>query len=61
MVIDKGQQGLTRCPLQQVEVTLKVVGELYPFVIGEVAVEDLEDFLKSSILEGGDNVDHALG
>ena len=43
MVIDVHEERLTWWPLQQVEVSLEVCGELNSGIIGKVPVEDLYD------------------
>ena len=50
MLIHEGQEGLPGCSLQQVEVVLEIIGQLNPLVIGEVAVQDLQDLLEGVIL-----------
>ena len=49
MVVDKGQESLPRCSLKQVEVILEVIGQLNSLIIGEVAVQDLQNLLERVI------------
>ena len=46
MIVDDGQESLPRCSLKQIEVVLEVIGQLNSLVIGEVAVQDLQNLLE---------------